>query len=440
MGIRAKVIVFVVGVVIILFTILGTTFLRLQQRVYDEEIQNRGRSLLAALSVPLAPALANMEIEILDRCVTQVTEGGTAEPLDIQSITILDYEGHVLAHTDPDEFGKSYREDPFIKRAMNSADFMFDKGLTDGHSWMKVSLPVVSGKRWGTLVAVLRMDKIQQRIAESRNYLIVSTLLCGSLAGACMFIILSRLVAKPIIELAEATMKIREGHLDARVKTRPRQKDEIDHLGQAFNEMADELQDYTRTLEQKVVARTRELQKLNEELLEAKDRVEELAITDGLTGLFNHRHLIDTLNFEIRRQERLAHPLCFLMIDVDHFKQYNDTHGHPSGDVVLRIIARLFKETLRSIDFVARYGGEEFAVLLLETEKDAGIKVAEKLRNIIEQYPFPLAKSQPGGRITISVGVASCPDDASDMESLTKKADMALYRAKQGGRNRVEAW
>jgi diguanylate cyclase (GGDEF)-like protein len=204
--------------------------------------------------------------------------------------------------------------------------------------------------------------------------------------------------------------------------------------------MADTLQDYTQKLEQKVEERTRELQELNEELLNAKDHLEELVITDGLTGLFNYRHLIDTLRFEMRRQERLAHPLCYLMIDVDHFKQYNDTHGHPGGDEVLQTMGKLFKEILRGIDVIARYGGEEFAILLLDTEKQTGITIAEKLRRLVEQYPFPKEQSQPGGRLTISLGLANYPIDASDMDSLIRMADTALYRAKQQGRNRVEVW
>jgi diguanylate cyclase (GGDEF)-like protein len=128
------------------------------------------------------------------------------------------------------------------------------------------------------------------------------------------------------------------------------------------------------------------------------------------------------------------------MVDVDHFKLYNDTHGHPAGDEVLRLIARLFKEILRPVDFVARYGGEEFAILLLDTEKNAGIELAETLRRRIDQYPFPMEHSQPGGHLTISVGMAHSPTDAADVESLTRMADLALYRAKQAGRNRVEVW
>jgi hypothetical protein len=126
MGIRGKVIVLVVGMVILLFAILGTSHLRLQKRIYDEEILNRGRSLLAALSIPLAPALANMEIEALDKCVTQLTEGGTAEPLDIHSVAVLDNNGRVLAHTDPDEFGR-IATDAFTQRALGSPDSYVEK-------------------------------------------------------------------------------------------------------------------------------------------------------------------------------------------------------------------------------------------------------------------------------------------------------------------------
>lgn len=437
MGIRAKVILFVVGFVIIIFTSLGTVSLHLQRKIYDEEMYNRGRSLLEALSIPIALALANMEIETLDRYVAQIVEGGKAGPLDILSVMVLDYEGRVVAHTNPDEFGKKY-SDPFTRNARRLSVPASQTGSGDGRPWMKVSLPVVSGKRWGTLISVFSTEKIEERIATSRWQLISYTLIFSALAGIGVFAILSQLVVKPIVELSEASREIQEENLDKRVTLRQGKKDEVEHLKQGFNRMADELQEYTQGLESKVQERTRELEKTNRELLRAQKQLKELAITDGLTGAFNHRHLKHTLNFEMQRQKRKTHPLCYLMIDVDNFKHYNDTHGHPAGDEALRIITKLLKDHLRDIDFVARYGGEEFAILLLDTKKEDGIPVAEKLRRIVETRPIPLEESQPGGRLTISLGLACFPEDADDMDSLIQVADAALYRAKQKGKNRVE--
>lgn len=436
MSVRTWVLLCIVASVLVLFTLPGLGFLRLMQGIYDEEMKNRGRSLLAALSVPLVPALANLEIETLDRCVALVTEGVGAAQLDLRSLMILDTEGRVLAHTDPDRFGSVY-SDPFTRAALDAEESLFEKTRADGHSSMKVSYPVTSGKRWGTLVAELSMEKADRRMASSRLSLILLTVFFSSAGGVGMFVLFSRVFVRPIVELAGAAGRIAQGDLSVRIEVPARPRDEIDHLRASFNRMARELQEHTEKLERKVEERTRELHVLNEELLKARDQLEELAVTDGLTGLFNHRHLKETLRFEMRRQERRSCPICFLMIDVDHFKHYNDTHGHPAGDEVLRIVARLLKENLRSIDIVARYGGEEFAVILLDTEKRHGATIAEKLRRLIERYPFPLEQSQPEGRVTISVGVAGYPQDASETESLIRCADSALYCAKRQGRNRV---
>jgi diguanylate cyclase (GGDEF)-like protein len=192
----------------------------------------------------------------------------------------------------------------------------------------------------------------------------------------------------------------------------------------------DELVALNRDLEERVRARTAEL-------AEANNRLEQLAITDGLTGLFNHRHFQERLAGEVERSHRTGHPLSLLMIDVDHFKHYNDQHGHPAGDQVLREMARILTEGRRLNDLVARYGGEEFTVLLVDTPCAAACGVAENLRAAVERHPFEHGGDQPGGRLTISAGVATCPEHAQAAAALLQAADTALYRAKNGGRNQV---
>lgn len=183
-------------------------------------------------------------------------------------------------------------------------------------------------------------------------------------------------------------------------------------------------------LETRVRERTRELQDANEKL-------QQLAVTDGLTGLYNHRFFQDKLDHEIARAERFGHPVSLCVIDVDHFKQYNDTHGHPKGDEVLKRVAFLLVENVREVDTVARYGGEEFVIVLPETTKEQGAQVAEKIRSIIERTEFPREGSQPMGRLTVSVGVGAFPGDGRTSQDIMDKTDEALYRAKAAGRNRV---
>jgi diguanylate cyclase (GGDEF)-like protein len=190
------------------------------------------------------------------------------------------------------------------------------------------------------------------------------------------------------------------------------------------------LLEMNRELEAKVSERTHEL-------AEANSRLAQLAVTDGLTGLYNHRHFHERLALEVERSVRNGLPLSMLMIDVDHFKHYNDHHGHPAGDELLRQLARLMGDGRRANDFVARYGGEEFAIVLVDTPKLTAAQVAERLRERVANHPFEYNSDQPGGQLSISLGVASFPDDAADAESLVRSADAALYEAKHGGRNCV---
>ncbi|MGE5594219.1 MAG: diguanylate cyclase [Betaproteobacteria bacterium] len=164
---------------------------------------------------------------------------------------------------------------------------------------------------------------------------------------------------------------------------------------------------------------------------------ERLAITDSVTGLFNHRHFQERLAEELARCQRYGRYLSLLMIDIDDFKQYNDVLGHPAGDGALKAVARLITRSVRSTDIVARYGGEEFVVILLEAHKSQAFKVAEKIRARIEAYPFPNEDQIPSGKITVTVGVATYPVDARTQKDLIYLADMACYRGKREGRNRV---
>lgn len=162
----------------------------------------------------------------------------------------------------------------------------------------------------------------------------------------------------------------------------------------------------------------------------------ELAARDGLTGLYNHRSFYILLTEEIARAQRFGRPVSLLMLDVDHFKRVNDTHGHPAGDAILRGLSELLGCEARAIDRICRYGGEEIAVILPETDLAAAAVIAERLRAAVEMQPFKANVGLPF-RITVSIGAASWPMQADSAQALVAAADVALYAAKQGGRNRV---
>lgn len=181
-----------------------------------------------------------------------------------------------------------------------------------------------------------------------------------------------------------------------------------------------------------------ELLSTNDRLQEINEKLHEISMTDPLTGIFNRLYFTKRFAYEFQRAARYQIKLSCLMLDIDHFKQVNDTHGHQMGDEVLKRVAKILKESLRKVDLLARYGGEEIVIVLPETDHERGMQVAERLRESVAG-----AEHHYGGkvvRVTCSMGVSALPEsDAKDCDDLLRLADEALYRAKEAGRDRVES-
>lgn len=167
------------------------------------------------------------------------------------------------------------------------------------------------------------------------------------------------------------------------------------------------------------------------QLKEKAGEFEQLSVTDPLTGLLNRRYMVQRLAEEVKRSNRHGYPMAFVMLDVDHFKSYNDNFGHPAGDEALKIVASVVRETLRDADVAVRFGGEEFAILLPQTTDTEAANIADRVRHNVAATEFPHRK------VTISVGVASCSSEVCLTMDMIGAADQALYRAKAEGRNRV---
>jgi diguanylate cyclase (GGDEF)-like protein len=257
----------------------------------------------------------------------------------------------------------------------------------------------------GSLAVTVPAAAAYRSLAESRNRLLAS-----GLAGLAAVMLVSLLVARGIVQpirlLSEGAERMSAGDMDVTLPVRG--QDELAELTRSFNEMA---------------ARVRE----------GRTALEALAITDGLTGLYNRRHFDDVLVREVRRAERDGSPLSLVMIDLDRFKQYNDRWGHREGDVELARVALRVKQAVRATDTAFRYGGEELAVLLPACPRREVVAVAEKIR-------LAVTADRPnlGGRgTTASLGVATTPDDARSTQELVEAADRALYAAKARGRDQV---
>jgi diguanylate cyclase (GGDEF)-like protein len=243
---------------------------------------------------------------------------------------------------------------------------------------------------------------------------------------------LARVVSRPIEQLAQAARQVerREGAPQFPRATRVQ---EIAQLSQSMQAMTqsllqreEELKTINQTLEQQVRQRTASLETVNRQL-------EQLATRDALTGLHNRRSFDAKIADYVQIGKRSGRGFAILMIDADHFKRINDTHGHSVGDAVLQQLAQLLTEHVRATDFVARYGGEEFVVLLPDSVQDQNAKtVAEKIRVSAEQAVFPTV-----GNVTVSIGVSHWSPSDTDLQTVFKRADQALYDAKAAGRNQV---
>lgn len=163
----------------------------------------------------------------------------------------------------------------------------------------------------------------------------------------------------------------------------------------------------------------------------------EEAVTDALTELYNRRYFFEKAREAAHKAIKHHSPISIFIFDIDHFKKYNDMHGHPEGDYLLKELSRILKENSREGDVTARYGGEEFIVLMPDTDKEGAVVYGEKIRKVIESYPFRHREKQPLGYLSVSGGVASFPFDGSSIEAVIRCADEALYESKRSGRNMI---
>ena len=306
--------------------------------------------------------------------------------------------------------GSEAEREALMQRHLDSAvvgRLLEHEGLPLEFTGLQGDRVVASAKRvphveWAVLVQVPAAEAFRQ-VTRLRNVtvLIVAGLLVG--VGLLAYL-LGLLITRPLDRLTHGAARVAGG--DLAVDLPVVGGGELGYVTEVFNDM---------------VARLRE----------SRRELERLSITDDLTTLFNRRYVMEALANEVRRARRLEHPFTLLMLDVDHFKEYNDAYGHLAGDAALARVATILKESTRDVDCAARYGGEEFVVLLPETEAAGATETAQRIQARLAR------DEQVGGKLTLSVGVAQFPEDGESPEELLAGADAALYQAKREGRNRV---
>lgn len=171
-----------------------------------------------------------------------------------------------------------------------------------------------------------------------------------------------------------------------------------------------------------------------------EEKLSGLTLRDGLTGLYNHSFLQKTLYQELKKSNAQGRPLAFVLLNIDNFKFYNDSFGHPTRDELLKQFARVLLDNTRSSDIVGRYGGDEFGIILPDTGYKLAEQIGERLRRQIAEYPFPNREALPGGCLTASIGIALFPHHTSDAGELIRLADEAMYHAKRNAKNQVQLY
>ncbi len=267
------------------------------------------------------------------------------------------------------------------------------------------------------VIAQVPLAEAYGPIKRLRNFTLVLVASLLVVVGAIAYM-LGLLIVRPLARLTDGAAEVATGDLSIDLPVVG--GGEVSYLTEVFNDM---------------VARLREgreaLDAANESLRKKNDELQRLSITDGLTGLYNRRHLMETLDTERRRADRSERTFALLMVDVDHFKKFNDRFGHQAGDEVLLRVAGILRKRTRDVDFPGRYGGEEFCLLLSESTLEGAVEVAERIRSDLGAVSFE------GEKVTVSIGAAEYPTDGETVEDVLGSADAALYQAKRRGRDRV---
>jgi diguanylate cyclase (GGDEF)-like protein len=338
-------------------------------------------------------------------------------------VSVFDREGHVVLPLSESrqDFLRSVLHQGFVGENTRLADIL--------SSPLVATYNYDDQTRGKTLGALITMPKLSWAVFVQQPYEVVYwnlgrmrrlSIFVGVLS-LCFAILLafliSRYITRSIAKLTDGVRQVAQRNFSVKVDINSR--NEIGELASTFNQMVDELNTHRKDLEEK------------------QKELELLARTDALTGLNNHRHFMDQLSREIKEAIRLNSPLSVMILDLDDFKQVNDTYGHLVGDRVISTIAELIKKHVRSTDIAARYGGDEFCVALPNTTSPGARGLAKKMREEIAGVVFS-ADGEGVFHVTCSIGLAQFHKNMKDSLVILRFADQALYKAKSGGRNRVK--
>ena len=288
---------------------------------------------------------------------------------------------------------------------------------------------------WGLIFSINKKEALDT-LEKNTKFLIIALFIAFFLV-LIVALLLAKSITRPVINMAYIANSIAKGDLSKRI--RYLSNDELGVLAKAFNNMADNLISANETLEQKIKEKTKDLSAANENLRNLSEKLKKLSLKDSLTNLANRRAFDLKYNSEWKRALRDQTPLSLVFGDVDYFKKYNDTLGHPNGDECLKKVGKLLSQAAkRENDFVARYGGEEFIIILPNTSQEQAYNITSSLQKMLSDFGIPHPNSDISDKVTISFGIISCiPQKNDSPEELFQQVDQALYQAKSQGRNRI---
>lgn len=413
-GIRQKVVLVLLSVLALALGLNGWIALQRQKANVISETNERGATIARMMSTSLAYSVLGYDYHAIQILLDEATKSDLIVYAKVENTN-----GAVMA-----ESGTKPGNVKSVLTVEESIDF--------------------EGVEVGRLVIGFGIDKVIQELERERDRQMMREGVIILIVAIGEFIALSFIILRPVSHI---TRSFREsvnekgeivGHIELR------SKDEFGELARQFNGLRDELNDANRRLQSKIDHADKALLKANQQLLKQafelklkNEELQALSVTDPLTGLYNRRQFETIMEAEMNLYYRYCHSLSLLVLDIDHFKRVNDTYGHAVGDVVIKDVATICKETIRKTDVLCRIGGEEFVLLCKNCDKESVKVVAEKLREGVSRHLFE--QDDVHIRATISIGGATLDGECSDLNSdeFFKLADQALYYSKEHGRNRV---
>jgi diguanylate cyclase (GGDEF)-like protein len=390
---------------------------RLQRDQLNDGYVQQGKILARALATSLEMEQENGtgHFDNTANLDTHIQEVLSLDPALLRASIYVQRGTEVVTAASSEPLRVGRRADPHDAQPLYTGATNTEETRLGDEKALEVLAPVqIDGETVASLGLYISLKERDAALQALALRLTVGPALAVVLAGGTVWLALRILVLRRLRWVVRAGEALAQGDMASRVPGQWEKpgRDEMATAIHHFNNMAESVQSLTA-------------------------RLEHLGVTDGLTGIHNRRFFDEVLPREVSRSRRLGAPMALLMVDIDHFKRFNDRHGHQAGDEALRGVARTLAHHLRSMDFVARYGGEEFAVVLPGADGKSALQTAERLRLAVESAA--IGADDESERLTVSIGSAACPSDGNDAASLVAAADAALYAAKQAGRNIVRA-